>query len=186
MDANPDVRERLIEAGVQELREYGVQGFSLRRVAQACGLSCAAPYKHFKDKQDLLQAVADKLNEEWFERQAKAIDRQGGSVSDQLRTICREYLRYLRDNPTFCTLIALRDDSTGKWRLGRLFDQSSVSKRLIVEYAMEHHLSDQEVYCRVYSIRALMYGAAMMNQQDDMRMTDPVLETLFRVIDEQF
>lgn len=41
-------RETLILAGLEELNEYGVQHFSTRRVAKACGVSCAAPYKHLR------------------------------------------------------------------------------------------------------------------------------------------
>ena len=44
-----NTREALILAGLEELNEYGIQHFSTRRVAKACGMSCAAPYKHFKD-----------------------------------------------------------------------------------------------------------------------------------------
>lgn len=178
-------RERLIEAGILELQEYGIQGFSLRRVALSCDLSCAAPYKHFRDKQELLQAVADTLNRRWFARQSDALTQLGGDTGAQLRTICREYLRFLCDNPHFCALITQRDEDTGKWRLNRLFDQSSTTKRLIVQYAKEHSMTDQVAYGRVYAIRALLYGAAMMNQHDDMRLTDAAFDALCSVIDSQ-
>ena len=46
------VRTRLIVAGINELEERGVKDFSLRRVALAAEVSCAAPYRHFKDKDD--------------------------------------------------------------------------------------------------------------------------------------
>ena len=83
-------------------------------------------------------------------------------------------------------MITQRDEDTGKWRLNRLFDQSSATKRLIVQYAREHSMTKQEVYGRVYAIRALLYGAAMMNQHDDMRLTDATIEALSSAIDSQF
>ena len=180
-----DVRQRLIEAGVRELAQYGAQAFSLRRVAQACGVSCAAPYRHFRDKQELIQAVADAINRDWSARQVRALEPLKDDVAAQLRAVCKEYLRFLRDNPNFCALITQWDEQTGKWHLNRLFDQSSLTKRLIVRYASEHHMDAQEVYCRVYAIRAMLYGAAMMNQHDDMRLTDAALEALDRMIDGQ-
>ena len=51
------VREQLITAGIEELNAHGVAGFSLRRVAAACNISCAAPYKHFKNKEELIGAI---------------------------------------------------------------------------------------------------------------------------------
>lgn len=186
MEGSSAVRDRLIEAGIRELDQYGVQGFSLRRVAQACGVSCAAPYKHFKDKQALIEAIAEALNSQWFNRQAEALSKLDGDPGAQLRAICKEYLRFLQENPNFCTLITQRDESTGKWHLNHLFNQSSRTKSLIVQYAKEHSMSEDDVYSSVCAIRAVLYGAAMMNQNDDMRLNNSTIDILSRMIDSQF
>ena len=186
MEGNSVDREKLIQAGIRELHENGIQGFALRRVAQACELSCAAPYKHFRDKQALIQAIADRLNGDWFTRQTEALEQMGGSTGSQLRVICKEYLHFLCENPQFCALITQRDEATGKWHLSHLFDQSSLTKRLIAQYAQEHQMTADDVYRRVYAIRALLYGAAMMNQHDDMRLTESTIEALCEIIDSQF
>ena len=55
-------RETLILAGLEELNEYGVQHFSTRRVAKACGVSCAAPYKHFKDSHEFIAEILGYIN----------------------------------------------------------------------------------------------------------------------------
>ena len=36
------LREALIQAGIHEIHTNGVAAFSIRRVAEACGVSCAA------------------------------------------------------------------------------------------------------------------------------------------------
>ena len=46
-------------------------------------------------------------------------------------------------------------------------------------------MTDQVAYGRVYAIRALLYGAAMMNQHDDMLLTDAAFDALCSVIDSQ-
>ena len=53
-----DLRNSLITAGEKVLRADGVSGLSLREVAKAAGVSHSAPYRHFKDKNTLLQAIA--------------------------------------------------------------------------------------------------------------------------------
>lgn len=186
MDGSSAVRDRLIDAGIRELEAYGAQGFSLRRVAQVCGVSCAAPYKHFKDKQALIEAIADTLNSRWLDRQAEALGELSGDPGAQLKTICKEYLKFLSENPNFCALITQRDESTGKWHLNHLFNQSSRTKSLIVQYAKEHSMSEDEVYSSVCAIRAVLYGAAMMNQNDDMRLNNSTIDILSRMIDSQF
>ena len=55
--ANEANKEKFLKAAVSELEEHGVADFSIRRVAKRCGVSCAAPYKHFESKNDLLVEV---------------------------------------------------------------------------------------------------------------------------------
>ena len=54
-----NMRERLLLAGIDEINTQGVTGFSIRRVAENCGVSCAAPYKHFKDKRDFIASIIE-------------------------------------------------------------------------------------------------------------------------------
>src|SRR5262245_57255125 len=54
-----DLRNALIQAGKTLLAEEGVAGLELRKVARAAGVSHAAPYRHFADKQALLAAIAE-------------------------------------------------------------------------------------------------------------------------------
>ena len=54
-----NLRDALVRAGVALLRKGGPQNLSLRAVAQEAGVSRAAPYHHFKDKRELLCAIAE-------------------------------------------------------------------------------------------------------------------------------
>lgn len=53
-----DLRRGLVEAALALLEREGVDALSLRAVAREANVSPAAPYHHFKDKADLLDAVA--------------------------------------------------------------------------------------------------------------------------------
>ena len=63
-----DLRNALIETGIQIVGTEGVNAFSLRKVAAACGVSHAAPYSHFQSKEQLLEAmqlfITDKFSEQ--------------------------------------------------------------------------------------------------------------------------
>jgi AcrR family transcriptional regulator len=52
------LRDALIRAASRILEKDGLSVLSLRRVAQAAGVSSAAPYHHFADKKALLDAIA--------------------------------------------------------------------------------------------------------------------------------
>jgi len=53
-----NLRQVLLQGGLQALKEMGPQDISLRDVARRAGVSHTAPYAHFKNKQELLAALA--------------------------------------------------------------------------------------------------------------------------------
>ena len=75
-----DLKNALIQAGVEILAAEGLGGLSLRKVAKQAGVSHAAPYSHFADKQALIAAIST----EGFK---------------QLYVQIEEILKSYRDNP---------------------------------------------------------------------------------------
>ncbi len=61
MDNKPyhhgDLRKALIENGIEFINQYGEEKLSLRKIAEKCGVSNAAPYAHFKDKDDFINSI---------------------------------------------------------------------------------------------------------------------------------
>ena len=53
-----DLRSQLIEATRQLVEERGPDNFSVSEACRRAGVSTAAPYKHFKDKTEMLREVA--------------------------------------------------------------------------------------------------------------------------------
>ncbi len=93
-----DLRRALVEAAVQLVREEGPAGITLREAARRAGVTHAAPYRHFADKQALLAAVAEEgfLALRDFVEQA-IVDR--GDVG-ALEAAGLAYVSFARDNPS--------------------------------------------------------------------------------------
>lgn len=53
-----NLRQALIEAAIPVLKDKGIVGLSLRKLATDVGVSHGAPYRHFHDKTALLEAIA--------------------------------------------------------------------------------------------------------------------------------
>ncbi|GJE12126.1 MULTISPECIES: TetR/AcrR family transcriptional regulator [Methylobacterium] len=53
-----DLRAALVSTALDLLETGGAAALSLRAAARACGVSAMAPYRHFADKEELLEAVA--------------------------------------------------------------------------------------------------------------------------------
>jgi AcrR family transcriptional regulator len=66
-----NLREALIEAALRLIGERGPAGFSFAEVARAAGVSPAAPYRHFRDRNALIAEIA----RQGYERFADSLDR---------------------------------------------------------------------------------------------------------------
>lgn len=53
-----NLREALLESAIRLIAEVGPAGFTLRELARRAGVSHNAPYRHFRDRDDLIAAVA--------------------------------------------------------------------------------------------------------------------------------
>lgn len=87
------LRKALIETGLKLISEKGISGFTLREVAKRTGVSTAAPYHHFKDKAELLQAMSAegwRMLGERFEAASGAVE----TASARLRAIGEAYIRF--------------------------------------------------------------------------------------------
>ena len=52
------LKKTLLAEALHELETEGLEGVSLRKVAESVGVSKSAPYRHFADKRELLVAIA--------------------------------------------------------------------------------------------------------------------------------
>ena len=55
-------RQRLLAAALELVEEEGVEALSMRRLAARVGVSATALYRHFADKDELLQHLVDEAN----------------------------------------------------------------------------------------------------------------------------
>ncbi|MCA6233714.1 MAG: TetR/AcrR family transcriptional regulator, partial [Phenylobacterium sp.] len=93
-----DLRRALIEAGRRLLEVEGGAGISLRAVAREAGVSPAAPYHHFRDKSELLDALAFEGWDQLGNQMREALSNTG-SERDHLVTLGVAYVRFARMNP---------------------------------------------------------------------------------------
>ncbi|MGN1081322.1 MAG: TetR/AcrR family transcriptional regulator [Acutalibacteraceae bacterium] len=94
------LREKLIIAGADEIEKHGVSDFSLRRVASACGASCAAPYKHFKSKDEFVAEVAKYISGKW-ELLRDQIEKSYDDKKTRIVELCVANVKFRVSNPLY-------------------------------------------------------------------------------------
>lgn len=94
-----DLKIALIEAGIDILTREGLGALSLRRVARKAGVSHAAPYAHFADKQALIAAIAADGHRKIHERIAAILERYPGDPLRQLVEVAWAYAEFGLEEP---------------------------------------------------------------------------------------
>ena len=90
-----DLRAALIEASFDALAECGLQRFSVAAVARRLGVSSAAPYRHFPDRDHLLSAVSAVAAQRLREAVEAAAAEAGDDPVDRLAATAGAYVRYV-------------------------------------------------------------------------------------------
>jgi AcrR family transcriptional regulator len=104
-----NLREALVQAGLKLLSEGGVEGLSLRAAAQLAGVSHAAPYRHFKDKDALVAAIAEqgfRLLTASMRAQVDKLDPgQAADTRERLVAVGKGYVQFALEHPAYLRLI---------------------------------------------------------------------------------
>jgi AcrR family transcriptional regulator len=94
-----DLKNALIQAGVEILAKDGVSGLSLRKVALKAGVSHSAPYAHFADKQALIAAISTEGFRQLYERVSRVTEKYKSQPAKQLIEVAWTYVQFAMDDP---------------------------------------------------------------------------------------
>ena len=101
-----DLRAALVDAAIDVIAERGLRGFSLAEASRRLGVTTAAPYRHFADKDDLLAAVGVRALEV-FAATVAAESRDADCPEQRLAAMARAYVRFAAEQrPLFETLFS--------------------------------------------------------------------------------
>lgn len=100
-----DLRRALIEAGIRLIGQEGEESLSLRKAAAECGVSNAAPYAHFKNKDEFIFAIQQHIMdlftaslEETFQEYSGRNGRDSGQL---LPMLGKTYVMFFYKNPVY-------------------------------------------------------------------------------------
>jgi len=96
-----NLREALIRAALDLIARKGPAGLTFAEAARQAGVSPAAPYRHFRDREDLLANVALQGFRRFEAALAKAWDDGKGGALAALDRLGRAYLDFARNEPAF-------------------------------------------------------------------------------------
>lgn len=96
-----NLKEALLQAALGLIAEKGPAGFTFADAARTAGVSAAAPYRHFRDRDDLLSNIAQRGFEQFEQALTQAWDDGRPNTVTAFERLGRAYLAFARNEPAF-------------------------------------------------------------------------------------
>jgi AcrR family transcriptional regulator len=99
-----NLKQALLDASLDLIRKTGAGAFTMREVARRAGVSHNAPYRHFRDKEELLAALAAEGFDYLTVAMTKAAEPASGAL-DRFRLSGRGYVEFALRYPQHFTVM---------------------------------------------------------------------------------
>lgn len=154
-----DLRRSLIEMGIEIIKQEGEEALSLRKVAANCGVSNAAPYAHFKNKNEFLAAIQQHIMY-LFTTTLEEVYEKYKNTNSLLLMMGKAYVMFFYQNPFYYDFLFSRKNIN----LNLLLDNSNdtpplaLLKRAASSVFQEANLSEEMLQNKIIAMWALVHG----------------------------
>src|ERR1700686_533649 len=96
-----NLKEALLQAALNLIAQKGAAGFTFADAARMAGVSPAAPYRHFRDREELLSSIAQRGFEQFEALLTQAWDDGRPDTVTAFERLGKAYLAFARNEPAF-------------------------------------------------------------------------------------
>jgi AcrR family transcriptional regulator len=96
-----NLKEALLQAALDLIAQKGAAGFTFADAARMAGVSPAAPYRHFRDRDELLSSIAQRGFEQFEAQLSAAWDDGRPDTVAAFERVGKAYLAFAREEPAF-------------------------------------------------------------------------------------
>ena len=96
-----NLKEALLQAALDLIAQKGPAGFTFAEAARSAGVSPAAPYRHFRDRDELLASIAQRGFEQFEALLLQAWDDGRPDTVTAFERLGKAYLAFARNEPAF-------------------------------------------------------------------------------------
>ena len=175
-----NLKQALIDAGIRIINKEGEQGLSLRKVAAACGVSHSAPYAHYKDKDELLNAIKSSVTEQFTRYLHEAVDgMEAESAEKAIVAMGKSYVKFFINNPDYYQFLFYNQKITVHLTAGEDHEEDYppyvLLKALFFRYLDEKNmrLGDEEIELELIKIWSTVQGIASIACMENVTTNKP-------------
>lgn len=184
-----DLRNALIEEGIRMINVAGEENLSLRKLAVNCGVSNAAPYAHFKNKEEMIIAMKEYVTDKFTDYLTVAVDSaESQDMEKKILALGNAYIKFFMQNPEYFTFLFSRGyihlnlDINSKQENN--FKPYEILKNLCVEYfdAKKPGMTDYEKEVEIIRIWASVQGLTSIIFMENVKWSHDWNEEISKII----
>lgn len=158
-----DLRRSLIETGIELISREGEETLSLRKVAAKCGVSNAAPYAHFKNKDEFIVAMQQYVMD-LFTASLEETAQTYANTSELLLMLGKTYVMFFYKNPLYYDFLFSRKNIEIQLSMdgnGEIENQPlEILKKATVETFSKMNIPTKMLQDKMIAMWALVHGLA--------------------------
>lgn len=178
----------MIIKGIQLLNEENYEDFSLRKIAARCGVSHSAPYKHFKNKDELILAIIQEVSDSFKKALEKAVQKYPEEAENQIIELGKCYVRFMVENPDYMrfifinpshksiNLVPVPDNETNPYQI---FQKSAL------DYLKWLEANPQDQAVDILTMWSLVHGYSMLLVNGNVDIPENYLEVIDKMLREK-
>lgn len=170
-----DLKHSLIEKGLEIISQDGEDNLSLRKVAMECGVSNAAPYAHFKNKDEFIAAIQQHIMDLFTESLEKAVEQYKNSDA-VLPMLGKAYVMFFYQNPLYFDFLFSRKNIRIQLSLGASDESENPPLDILKKTAMNifsrENIPQQTMQDKIIAMWALVHGLSAIVTMPNVEFDD--------------
>ncbi len=161
-----NLRNELIEKAIAIVNSEGEQALSIRKVAGACGVTYAAPYAHFKNKEELLLACREYVSKQFGDYLSNSIANKDTTNPETLNILGNAYIEFFKLHPVYynfifnsketCKMVLTLDEVKDNYPPFEVF------RKVCLSLTEHYGITKQQGLARLIKCWSLVHGATAL------------------------
>ncbi len=183
-----DLKKEMIQRGIQLLNEVDYDDFSLRKIAAMCGVSHSAPYKHFKNKNELIAAIVQEVSDSFKAALEEAVLMYPVDAENQIIELGKCYVRFMVENPDYMRFIFVNPSQK---RINMIHepdyctDTYLIFQKSALRYLEWLKANPQDQAVDILTMWSLVHGYSMLLVNNNIDVPDNYLDIMDKMLREK-
>ncbi len=158
-----DLKTALKKAALKLVRQKGPRGFSLNQASRIAGVTVAAPYRHFEDKDALLAEIICDGNA-ILEKEVREAAAMATGIKEQMLEAGMAYLRFASTHSDYFSVIF--NSGIDKAKYPNVQRSAKEAFGVILSLARKSQPNPQRAHERAVSAWAFVHGLAALRADE--------------------